>query len=327
MTEAGCVLTAESGGDSTATVEDSAAATVLEAVDSVSSEGPILLVTRGEHAFWDAVHRMLTAANRPVIHRVLDRNSKIWDPLSALRDLDGVRAVVYHDPFGPTESSGCTTEDIQEAVASGVGLVFVEFAHGLRDVAAERQLTAVYLTALSEPWSDLHKTAERVETLLADAMGLEIVFDGFVLRVGRPWSLRNDWTSAVHDVPVRQLPNGEVWLACDPERVNGEIVLAGGGSLPAEVRSGLIMRPDLQAAASPDRIVEIGIGLNPAAPWLRGTSLVEKAAGRLHVGFGDNALLGGAVHAPHHYDVPLVRDCQAWAVHDDGRRVRVAPFR
>jgi hypothetical protein len=310
----------------------SAADTLCEAVDSVAPGGlPVLIVARGDHELWDATCKRLADAGRPVLRESLERGAKDWDPWGAVRDRAGVRALIHHDPFA-AQSSGCDAADIRRAVARGVGLVFVDFPHGLRDAAVERRLTDVYLTALARPPSPLRAAAARVRALLDGATAVVVASEAASLRIEGPWAVRDDWISAGLDVPVRQLPNGEVWLACDPERVDGEVVLGHGGPRPVRIRRGRIVRDPAAHDAPgpgdlPDPVVELGIGLNPAAPWLRGTCLVEKAAGRLHLGFGDNTLLGGGVHAPFHYDVPLARDCEAWALHDDGRRVRVAPLR
>ena len=96
-----------------------------------------------------------------------------------------------------------------------------------------------------------------------------------------------------------QFPLGEVWLVFHPSQAQGRVVLATGRSA---VRDGRLVD-----TTYPHPMVELGLGLNPRARRLPGTSLFEKALGSVHIGLGDAALIGGTVVDTVHYDLPLAR--------------------
>ncbi|WP_416485584.1 hypothetical protein [Streptomyces sp. CL12] len=296
---------------------------VVEAVDSVAGGPHVLVAVRGAHPLWDMTVDRLRATGRRVTHEVLDEHARGWNPLSLYRAHPHSDVLVHHDPFVPeTGAAGSPSDMVRDLLALGCSPVFVDFPSGLRDTALQRRLRSAYLAALEPSPTALRESADAVANVIGRARALDVVSDAGVLRISRPWQLRDDWSSAACDGPVRQLPGAEVWLACEPERVDGVLSTAAGRE-PAvlTVRAGRIRGGPPAFAAEP--IVELGIGVNPRAAWLPGTSLAEKAAGRLHVGFGDNALLGGSRTAPVHFDIPLSKDSRAWAVMEDDRRVRV----
>ncbi|MGW4796333.1 hypothetical protein ACWEPC_28320, partial [Nonomuraea sp. NPDC004297] len=170
-----------------------------------------------------------------------------------------------------------------------------------------------YLSALSADVETLVAAGAELRAELRDRVRLGVRSgDAAVLEVSRPFEVRDDFTSALLDVPVLQLPYGEVWVVAAPESFDGAVELAVGGGrtvrarvsrgrLSPEVGSGLL--PGVEAP-----MVELGIGLNPAAPWLPPATLFEKSRGRLHAGFGDSVLIGGRRRDRLHFDLPLSRD-------------------
>jgi hypothetical protein len=177
-----------------------------------------------------------------------------------------VDTVIFHDPFHSVEPVGGGSSAVRELLAVGIGLLFADFPHGVRDQGLSDLLIDVYLRALSEPADTMRSLAERVEAALDTAVAVEIIdirTNDIVLRAEPPWAVRSDWSAAVLDYPILQLPFGEVWIACNP------------------VRAAAAMCCDAEEP------VEVGIGLNRAAPWLPQTVLAEKSIGRVHLGYGD----------------------------------------
>ncbi len=85
----------------------------------------------------------------------------------------------------------------------------------------------------------------------------------------------------------------------------GEVTdIQGGGAVGDEYRLLLeLPTPGLR----PDRrnLAELGIGTNPRAKSVKSTLEAEKIMGTVHVGIGDNSVMGGTVHADLHQDFVL----------------------
>ncbi|WP_327129805.1 hypothetical protein [Streptomyces sp. NBC_01727] len=304
---------------------DAAVDSVVEAVQSVASGPGVLLVRRGTHSLWEATAARLRHRGFRVTRHDLAERSREWDPLALHEEHSGHDVLVHHDPFLPGEEAGSPSDTARELLSRGCSLVFVDFPAGMRDEALARRLAGIYLRALAARPDALRAAAGRLRAELEGAHSLEIRSEAGTLRILRPWVIRDDWTSASEDAPIRQLPGAEVWLACEPESVSGTIATTLRTHPGLEVVAGRIRNGPARLDVEP--IVEVGIGVNPQATWLPGTSLTEKAAGRLHLGFGDNALLGGSRHRATHFDIPLSGNSQAWVVSGSGRDHRVAHLR
>jgi hypothetical protein len=268
------------------------------------------LITRGEHPLWSDVERRLRSLGSPLFRYVLDPDDRRWlPPIPVGRNLirfagqiRPVDMVIFHDPFHSAEQVGSGSSAVRELLAVGIGLLFVDFPHGVRDQGLDDLLIDVYLRALSEPADTMRNMAERVEAALDTAVAVEIIdirTNDIVLRAKRPWVVRSDWSAAVLDHPILQLPFGEVWIACRPVRVAAAL------------------------CCDAEKPVEVGIGLNGAAPWLPQTVLAEKSIGRVHLGYGDNELLGGTVRADRHFDRALPTTFQLRLEVADGSRVNL----
>jgi len=137
----------------------------------------------------------------------------------------------------------------------------------------------------------------------------------------RPW---NDDTGIVHEPgSFSNLPAGEVFIS--PESATGTYVVDGtirphgrlsdGHTVTIDVEDGVLtrisddaIRADVEAAAeevgdAAYNLAELGIGTNLGVTELVGSVLLdEKAAGTVHIAFGDDAGIGGDTEAPIHMD-------------------------
>ncbi|THV28349.1 hypothetical protein [Glycomyces paridis] len=291
--------------------------------------GRALLVTRGDDPLWMLLADACRRLGWQVAHRTLDDGDREWAPPAPGERAGQVRfqgellpcdLVVHHDPFGGDPHGGGPA-DLERLCGNGTAFVCVDYPHGLADPALRAALTEVYLRALATPLDALRERADRLARRLDAADALEIRFGSDAeadtdraLRVGRPWSVRTDFGSAATDLPVLQLPLGEVWIACRPDSVQGPLTVQDG---PGEDRSRRYTVEDGRLVEADGRpadlrpIVEIGFGVNPDARWIPTTALGEKAADSLHIGFGDNTLIGGDVADDVHYDLPLPRTARA----------------
>jgi hypothetical protein len=304
---------------------DESAEQMAEAIDALRpTPGRVLIVARGGHPVWTSLADHCGLRGWNVVHRTLADDDRRWAPpvpdsLEAHVEFRGERIgcdlVVYHDPFGGHESPEGGPEALRRLCGSGIAFVSVDFPHGLADPSLAASLEAVYLRALATPVAALRSRADRLAATLADADSIEVRFGGdCVLYVQRPWNLRTDFGSAQVDLPILQLPLGEVWIACRPESVRGDLEVQDGPGADAPrrftVEEGRLREPRSGRFADLRPVVEIGFGVNPDARWLPMTCLGEKAAGSMHVGFGDNTLIGGEVADDRHYDLPLPRSAQ-----------------
>jgi hypothetical protein len=286
-----------------------------------------LVISRGEHDLWSELMVALRERGFDAVHQVWPATTRQWLPATPgeLAELAGAGAVdllVFHDPFGPaTGAPGCQPPLLRQLTDSGVAVVFVEFPYGLREPRLRARTEAAYLRALVEPEAGMRIRADLIGDRLGSASAVAVGSGpGLELRVQGPWVVRTDWSSAELDVPVLQLPYGEFWIACDPDRVDGSFRY---GQSTVVVRAGIPTGLPGRAGQAAEPLVEIGFGLNPRAPWLPGTCLAEKAHGHLHLGFGDNSLLGGSTERDLHYDAPLPLGTTAWTVGKDGGRARL----
>lgn len=304
---------------------DEAAEQMAEAVDGLRpAPGRLLIITRGDHPLWTCLADRCSLRGWDVVRRTLADDDRSWAPpvpdgleghVAFKGERIGCDLVFYHDPFGGNESPAGGPVALRRLCGGGIAFVSVDFPHGLTDPALAVKLEAAYLRALATPVAALRDRADRLATRLAHADSIEVHFgDDRVLRVRRPWNLRTDFGSAQADLPILQLPLGEVWIACRPEAVRGDIDVQDGpgadGPRRFTVEEGRLREPRTGRFADLRPVVEIGFGVNPDARWLPLTSLGEKAAGSMHVGFGDNLLIGGEVADDRHYDLPLPRSAQ-----------------
>ena len=151
--------------------------------------------------------------------------------------------LIYHDPFGPGRP-GADLQALYRLLDCGVKVVFVDFPHGMTSAVAAEPLRNAYLSALSAD----------VETVVAAGAGTARRAPGRaparvrsgstgVLEVSRPFEVRDDFTSALLDVPVLQLPYGEVWVVAPPESFDGAVELSTGRGrhVRARVRRGRLL--------------------------------------------------------------------------------------
>ena len=173
-------------------------------------------------------------------------------------------------------------------------------------------------TAISEACESMLEAVSGAEEIrVTSPQGTDITFD-----LGdRPW---NEDTGIVHDPEsFSNLPAGEVFIS--PESADGTYVvdgtirphgrLADGRTVTIEVEDGQLthisddaLRSEFEAAAeevgdAAYNLAELGIGTNLGVTDLVGSVLLdEKAAGTVHIAFGDDAGIGGDTEAPIHMD-------------------------
>lgn len=278
------------------------------------ADGPVRVLHRGRHPFWDVLVGECLAAGRDVYRDELDDEDHRW---SLPRGHEGPGVSVCHDPFGPA------SEPVDVAALRRAGrLLCIDFPHGLSDDGLGHRLVDLYLAALAVPWRTVDARSRALAGLLADVSGVVVRDEGGVLSLRAPWAVRTDLGSYLADVPIVQVPLGEAWLALDPANAEGSLHLRGLGGVSVTVRGGTAHVPG-PAGPCPDPVVELGFGTNPRARHLPGTVLAEKGAGTAHVGMGDNSLLGGQVTDDHHHDLPLppTASIEVSFAHDPAQRL------
>ncbi|CCQ35703.1 aminopeptidase (homolog to leucyl aminopeptidase / aminopeptidase T) [Natronomonas moolapensis 8.8.11] len=172
------------------------------------------------------------------------------------------------------------------------------------------------------------------EVRVTSPQGTDITFE-----LGdRPW---NDDTGIVHDPGAfSNLPAGEVFVS--PVSAEGTYVVDGtirphgrlepGHTVTIDVADGRLtaisddaLRSEVEAAAETAgdaayNLAELGIGTNLGVADLVGSVLLdEKAAGTVHIAFGDDAGIGGDVEAPIHMDGILTEP----TVYVDGEEIEL----
>ena len=173
-------------------------------------------------------------------------------------------------------------------------------------------------TAIAEACESMLEAVSGAEEIrVTSPQGTDITFD-----LGdRPW---NEDTGIVHDAgSFSNLPAGEVFIS--PVSANGTYVvdgtirphgrLADGRTVTIDVEDGQLthisddaLRSEVEAAAeavgdAAYNLAELGIGTNLGVTDLAGSVLLdEKAAGTVHIAFGDDAGIGGDTEAPIHMD-------------------------
>ena len=154
----------------------------------------------------------------------------------------------------------------------------------------------------------------------------------------RPW---NEDTGIVHEPgSFSNLPAGEVFIS--PKSASGTYVIDGtirphgllaeGQTVTIDVEDGYVtdVSDDAISAALEEaadavgtdayNLAELGIGTNLGVTELVGSVLLdEKAAGTVHIAFGDDASIGGDTDAPIHMD-GILREP---TVHVDGGRIEL----
>lgn len=172
------------------------------------------------------------------------------------------------------------------------------------------------------------------EVRVTSPQGTDITFD-----LGdRPWQTD---TGIVHDPGAfSNLPAGEVFIS--PVSADGTYVVDGtirphgrldpGHTVTIDVEGGRLtgisddaLRSEVEAAAEEAgdaayNLAELGIGTNLGVTDLVGSVLLdEKAAGTVHVAFGDDAGIGGDTEAPIHMDGILTEP----TVYVDGEEIEL----
>jgi hypothetical protein len=282
-----------------------------------------VLLRRGDDPFWRTLGTRLSEAGADVDRVVVDPDDPrlYYHPEELGIALAPGDLYLHHDPLMTTDDAG-TCGPIRALTRAGVAVVSLEFPHGR--FAGERA-RAAYLRALATPVNELRARAATVREWLAGAHDLTIRCGDHRLTLGSVGAALDDHTAPLTGAQVLQLPLGEVWLLPDSSDVHGRILVDGGrGRLDEVVIAGgqVINRPG-EPSWRHGPLVEVGIGVNPSAPALP-TALTEKATGRLHLGFGDSDLLGGAVRAPGHADLYLAAGARLTCRRTDDRPTDLA---
>lgn len=256
-----------------------ARATASNILRLVGDRTEAVLVQRGDHALWDALAARLARAGHDVRRVEKPDDDQRWDLTEHVPAGDR-GYLVYHDPFRGDGEVPAGLDALRHAEPAPT--VVVAFPH---DVSAET-LAAVsghFLRALAEPWYATEFRARSLRSLIGAHGSVRVDGPGVAVRATVE-NVRTDYVSAERDHPILQLPLGECWLNIAPGSARGD--LAG-----------------CDAGVRVDELAEVGIGVNPASLALATTTLGEKSLGRLHLGFGDNAMIGGTARRDTHVDV------------------------
>lgn len=284
------------------TTAESAAGQVIEAFRRAGwmGVGRALLMIWDEDPFWDAISTRLRAARVAVETRLLPREA---NPLTALEHASAFEPgagslVIVHDRVGYGPGYALCSA-VRTASSAGRRLAFIEFPSS--DSPFAGRLRAIYLRALAFPVVTLARHMASVrQTIRSGPIRLASACGTLELEAR---AVHDDFSVLEVAPQILQLPLGEVWvlvanasgLACRDASAGGPIEMTatdGALALGGEVLG---------------TVVELGIGTNPAAVPLP-TSLFEKTRGRLHLGLGDDALIGGSSERESHFDVLLSSD-------------------
>jgi hypothetical protein len=276
----------------------------------------VVLVRRGEDRFWHALVAALSAEGVSVDDLRLPADDRrlryrMDSPPLCEVPLAAGDLLVHHDPF-LADGGETVCDDVRLLTGAGVGCVSLEFPCGRYAIDRVR---ASYLRALAAPVDSIRATSEAVRSALAGAVGLVVHSGSSILTVNRPGALLDDHAAPRAGAQILQLPLGESWFLPESGGVNGQVSAVGVGGSVREfaVDRGRIVGQDW--AHGP--LVEIGVGVNRRADPLP-TALAEKAFGRVHLGFGDSALLGGEITHPRHADLYLVAGTRVRLQRADG---------
>lgn len=259
----------------------------------------ILLTCDGD-GFWELLSSRLERAGIDVERRIVPAAGRMVPRLRSLRpsELSSDTLIVVQDPV-QRQNHEAICSVVRDVLAAGVRLAFVEYP-SIESPQAHR-LQHAYLQALAFPVKELVRKMRDLRTGLT---GSPMTLTSAYGRLEISASAVHDDISVLASAPqVLQLPLGEVWALVTTANGVAACDMGMRGLLRALVRNGQVRMKSLEIGA----IVEFGIGVNPAALPLP-TSLSEKTAGRFHLGFGDNALIGGTTEADSHFDLLLSSD-------------------
>lgn len=274
-----------------------AADQVLEAVAAAKwYPRRVVIAAIGDDPLWVAIEARCAKADLDVTRSAISATSRVQRLLDLADSCGPGDLAIVHD-----DVSAGPTEDICDATrtlcATGVLVMFVEFPTYAAP-AADR-LRALYLTALSHPVDLLVSEMERVRcSLRLGSAQLQSGDSSLDIHVD---AILDDFAVLATGPQILQLPLGEVWLLVSATEGELEVDFGRAGQMCTCVADGILV----QDAASLGPVVEIGIGVNPKALVIP-TSLCEKSAGRIHVGLGDDELIGGHQARSWHGDLLTV---------------------
>lgn len=200
-------------------------------------------------------------------------------------------------------------------------LVLLEWPRGCRkDLTIDfshDEVTTLYLDAMEQDAAVIGQTNSRILALVANTqtarlscpLGTDLTFE----IKGRTW--RDESMEARQNTGPIYVPGGEVYVAVNEDRTDGQLVFSMAGQLcRLTIRKGLpveLTTPSLkltellsrQLALGIEPVSELGIGTNPGATALQIGSLCEKAYGTVHVAVGSNYHLGGQHCSTRHIDL------------------------
>ncbi len=197
---------------------------------------------------------------------------------------------------------------------------------------------------LTADFEEMYKTAESLMDIMNPAVEAHIRTEA-----GTDLTLNLEGRVFQTDIKIGEkgmgnLPAGEIWAAPIEDRGSGVVVVDGTigdfGFPPTPVRihleNGRISKIECDDAAfvrkldealhadeMSDIIGELGIGLNPGAKLIGNMLVDEKAAGTIHVAFGNNIdFYGGINNSSMHRDF-LVREPDVVAIYADGSKRKI----
>lgn len=259
-----------------------------------------ILLTYDDDLFWESLVSRLRRADLLVDRRGLPATGNLVSRLSSLRasDLGSNTLVVVQDPVQRQKQEAVCTV-VRDVLATGAKLGFIEYPYTESPYA--HQLRCAYLQALAYPVEELVRNMRDLrKRLMGGPMTLTSASGQLEIKVS---AVHDDVSVLAVGPQILQLPLGEVWALVTTANGIAACDMGIRGVHPALVRNGEVRMKGRQIGA----IVELGIGVNPAAIPLP-TSLSEKTAGRFHIGFGDDALIGGTTEADSHFDLLLSLD-------------------
>lgn len=196
-------------------------------------------------------------------------------------------------------------------------LVSIGYPEGLTSRRLFELVAGAYDMALAVDPGRVERRSAAVSHLMSQASEVLLKHEESYIRIPRQHEARTDFDSVGRDAPILQLPLGESWLPVDSPRFTIQLPYLND----FDIRNAQIEDGRFEGI----NICEVGIGTNSACRPIPGTLLPEKTDGRVHLGLGDNILMGGDTSGSFHGDLFLTPEVSLVAKIDDSFEVCVSP--
>lgn len=195
--------------------------------------------------------------------------------------------------------------------------VSISYPEGLESKTLTDWLARLHDEALAADPELVERRSAAVSYLIRRSGNLALDYSHERVNLSSACDPRTDFDSIPRDAAILQLPLGESWIPIDSPQFSI--------SLPTLTPGAVEMIHIKQGRVQGHNVCEVGIGTNRASRAIPGTVLPEKALGRLHVGLGDNRLIGGRTKGEFHGDLYLAPEVRLLGRLDGELPFEIAP--